>query len=182
MYVIQNEKKTLFGRPRYNNEMSIWLRKYEWTHILTLSQKLEDVVLSLDEASFVELVKTFFFRMDEKVYGTGQRASKVKHATFFENKTKAGVPIHFHSHSLIAVEPNFAMKFYSETQKQWTRLKSNGTITLLKIVEKDGGIDGAASYCAKYEHDNTSMFANMEGVRERNILPLNNFKNATVIA
>ena len=171
MYVIQNEKKTLFGRPRYNNEMSIWLRKYEWTHILTLSQKLEYVVLPLDEASFVELVKTFFFRMDEKVYGTDNRASKVKHATFFESKTKAGVAIHFHSHSLIAVEPNFSMKFYAESQKQWTRLKNNGTITFLPIIEERGGIAGAASYCAKYEHDNANMFANIEGVRERIILP-----------
>lgn len=171
MQLIQNENKSLFSRPRYNNDIAIWLRDFEWTHLLTLSQKLESFLFPIDESSFVEIVRTFFFRMDEKVYGKGQRASTIKHATFFENKTKAGSPTHWHTHSLISIEPRFAFKFCHEAKQQLTRLQYSGIIQFDQICDNLGGINGAASYCAKYEHDNTLMFANMEGVRKHNILP-----------
>lgn len=159
------DKNSYYLFPNYNNSFASWIKDKTWTHVLTLSNRdfgeHVDSNSHDDGSNFAETVECFFYRMADKVYGIGKWAKRIEHCTFFENRTRYGLKTNWHSHSLIAIEPEFANKFEKETQKQWARLDPLGSLRFEAITDERGGVEGAARYCSKFEYTNELMFSHM---------------------
>lgn len=132
-------KHSHFLFPNYDNSFVSWLKEKNWTHVLTLSNKDfgEHTESKYDDGSkFAEIVECFFYRMADKVYGTGKWANRIENCTFFENRTRYGINTNWHSHSVIAIEPEFAKKFEKEVYKQWARLDDLGSFRFEPITDE----------------------------------------------
>lgn len=123
---------------KYHTKLVEFLSQYDFTEFLTLTENYDKDFSVYTKAGqsiarkdlFWSKVKIFFRRLSIRVYGTKQnRHKRIKHATFFENKTKHGDPTHIHCHSIIIMESEFRERFMKYARSEWIKLNKTSCTT-----------------------------------------------------